>query len=333
MENPSEAKTTFGPLVDGAQFERVVSYIDAAKVDTKIVVGGGRGTRESCYVQPTVFFNPSRQSRIWKEEVFGPVLCVSTFETEKEAIEMANDTTYGLSACVYTENIARALRVAGKMQAGTVAVNNAFWPDIRVPFGGYKQSGQGRESGRAGINEYLQAKTIRIFVGSGEDEDKAETTVDVNTEVGPWPPLSQLDIIDTLDIIGESDLGPTIEENAQELRNRLLYAADHDELNRILGEHLDSSNMRFGDGSEAPIMIKPERRLEQEKEVRRAQQPGFEEARDASMELSLGQSLVSMLDLVLTKMGQGEEVDGQVRLLRELLVAKKPAWAEGIDSD
>ena len=164
LGNPSEPTTMLGPLADTKQLETVLRFIEAGKTESgaKLLVGGERHTDKGAFVQPTIFLNPGKESKIYKEEIFGPVLTVLTFDTEEEAIELANDTAYGLSATVYTGSTSRALRVASKIKAGTIAINSTFIPDTNTPFGGYKQSGNGRELGKEGLMSYLQAKTIKI---------------------------------------------------------------------------------------------------------------------------------------------------------------------------
>lgn len=164
LGNPSEPTTMLGPLADTKQLETVLRFIEAGKTESgaKLLVGGERHTDKGAFVQPTIFLNPGKESKIYKEEIFGPVLTVLTFDTEEEAIKLANDTAYGLSATVYTGSTSRALRVASKIKAGTIAINSTFMPDTNTPFGGYKQSGNGRELGKEGLMSYLQAKTIKI---------------------------------------------------------------------------------------------------------------------------------------------------------------------------
>ena len=164
LGNPSEPTTMLGPLADVKQLETVLRFIEAGKTESgaKLLVGGERHTDKGAFVQPTIFLNPGKESKIYKEEIFGPVLTVLTFDTEEEAIRLANDTAYGLSATVYTGSTSRALRVASKIKAGTIAINSTFMPDTNTPFGGYKQSGNGRELGKEGLMSYLQAKTIKI---------------------------------------------------------------------------------------------------------------------------------------------------------------------------
>ncbi|KAF2104085.1 putative aldehyde dehydrogenase [Rhizodiscina lignyota] len=160
--DPMNKNTMVGPVADKAQFDRVMSYIESGKKDGQLVTGGTRKGDKGNFIEPTIFKNTPSDAKIVREEVFGPVATVQTFKTEEEAIEMANDTIFGLSACVFTKNISRALRVTRQIEAGTVAVNDFFFPTVDTGFGGFKQSGYGREGGPEGINDYLQFKTIHI---------------------------------------------------------------------------------------------------------------------------------------------------------------------------
>ncbi|KIW96507.1 uncharacterized protein Z519_03576 [Cladophialophora bantiana CBS 173.52] len=163
MGDPSLAETAYGPLADKKQFDRVMGFLNDGKAEgIEILTGGGRMGDKGTFVQPTVLLNPDVRSRVFTDEIFGPVIAVKTFKTEEDAIAMANDTTYGLGSSVFTSDIARALRVASKIEAGNVGINQAYKTTPQTPFGGYKQSGQGRESGYEGLKGYLQAKTIVI---------------------------------------------------------------------------------------------------------------------------------------------------------------------------
>ncbi|RMZ80121.1 hypothetical protein DV737_g3165, partial [Chaetothyriales sp. CBS 132003] len=163
MGDPSLEETAFGPLADKKQFERVTGLLSDGKAEgIEILVGGGRKGEKGTFVEPTVLLNPNLNSKLYRDEIFGPVIVVRTFKDEEEAIKLANDSTYGLGSSIYTSDIARALRVAGQIEAGTVGINSGFATNPNTPFGGWKQSGYGRESGLEGIKNYLQAKTIHI---------------------------------------------------------------------------------------------------------------------------------------------------------------------------
>lgn len=165
--DPLAAETFMGPLADQDQFRRVKSFIEQGRQETgvQVVTGGSMPEAQATggfFVTPTIFFNPSTDSSVWREEIFGPVLCVRTFETEEEAIDMANDSKYGLAGSVYTSDVRRGLRVSAALQAGSVGINQPVVPDIRVPFGGFKESGIGREGGKEGLMAYLESKTISL---------------------------------------------------------------------------------------------------------------------------------------------------------------------------
>lgn len=164
MGDPADKKTMLGPLADKAQLERVMGFIETGKTEAELLVGGERKGDKGAFVTPTVFLNPKKDGTIYREEIFGPVLTVQTFDTEEEGIKYANDTSYGLSACVYTSNISRAIRISHKIKAGTVGINGTFVPTHNIPFGGYKQSGNGRELGKEGLFAYLAAKSIEIHM-------------------------------------------------------------------------------------------------------------------------------------------------------------------------
>jgi len=175
LGNPVDKNTTIGPMVSEGQQNRVLSYIESGKQSAKLLIGGGKPTApelaKGFFVEPTVFSDVDNRSKIAREEIFGPVLSVIPFNDEDEAIALANDTMYGLSSAVWTENIHRALRVAKVIRAGTVWINSyRNTPLWTMPFGGYGQSGLGREHGREGLEEFLETKSIHIKVfQQGED--------------------------------------------------------------------------------------------------------------------------------------------------------------------
>ncbi|KAF4439568.1 aldehyde dehydrogenase [Fusarium austroafricanum] len=156
--------TFMGPLADEAQFNRVMSFIELGKQEAEIAIGGHRVGNEGYFVAPTIFMNPKPDAKILREEIFGPVLTMITFDSEEEVLRLANDTEYGLSAYVFTENVSRALRLSHELEAGLVNVNGAMGAVPLMPFGGWKQSGNGLECGHQGIMEYLQTKTTTIVV-------------------------------------------------------------------------------------------------------------------------------------------------------------------------
>jgi len=161
---PLDRSTKMGPLVSKDQYDRVRSYQEIGKGEAKLVAGGGRppSMAKGYYVEPTIFADVDNNARIAREEVFGPVATVIPFTDEKDAIRIANDTPYGLAAAVWSRDIFRALRVVKAVRAGVVWVNHMQPTYVEAPWGGYKQSGFGRELGPTGIDEYLESKQVHI---------------------------------------------------------------------------------------------------------------------------------------------------------------------------
>ncbi|CAN7403765.1 aldehyde dehydrogenase family protein [Pararhizobium sp. LjRoot255] len=161
--NPAEEGSHIGPLVSDIQFSRVQALIEAGISEgARLLVGGAgkpQGFKTGYFVKPTIFADVNNTMRIAREEVFGPVLAIMPFETEEEAIEIANDTNYGLAAYVQTGDPKRAERVASRLRAGMVHINGGPHR-YGSPFGGYKQSGNGREGGRFGLEDFLEVKTV-----------------------------------------------------------------------------------------------------------------------------------------------------------------------------
>jgi aldehyde dehydrogenase (NAD+) len=161
--DPLDPATTLGPLVSAAQFDRVQGFIRAGiEAGATLVAGGlGRpaGLNQGYHVRPTVFGDVTPEMSVAREEIFGPVLCIISYDSEEEAIAMANDTPFGLAGFVQSQDPVHARRVADRLRAGRVYINNAPF-DRSLPFGGYKQSGNGREFGVFGFEEYLEVKAI-----------------------------------------------------------------------------------------------------------------------------------------------------------------------------
>jgi acyl-CoA reductase-like NAD-dependent aldehyde dehydrogenase len=163
--DPSNEQTHIGPLVSKAQQARVAAYIALGIEEGATLAMGGpglpKGVNAGYYVRPTIFSNASNSMRIAREEIFGPVLCVIAYDSLDEAIQIANDSDYGLGGQVWTDDVDLGLSVARRIRTGTFEVNGAM-PDFRAPFGGYKNSGSGREFGAEGLNAYVEHKTIVV---------------------------------------------------------------------------------------------------------------------------------------------------------------------------
>ncbi len=167
LGDPHDSGTNIGPVSNRPQLDRVMRYIDIAKSEgATCVTGGRRGSGGACgdglFVEPTIFTGVKNTMRIAREEVFGPVLTVIPFETDDEAVAIANDTPYGLAAALWTTSIERAIKLPKRLEAGTVWVNAYRVVSYLAPFGGVKGSGIGRENGIEAIKEYLEAKSVFI---------------------------------------------------------------------------------------------------------------------------------------------------------------------------
>ncbi len=165
--DPLDPNTRLGPLVSQEQLDRVLNYIDSGRSQgARIAVGGGRaayaGEQKGFWVEPTIFAGVKPEHTIAREEIFGPVLAVMPFTDEDQAVALANETMYGLAAAVWTRDLKRAHRLARRIHAGTVWVNTYHPLDAASPFGGYKQSGFGRELGASALELYTQTKSIWI---------------------------------------------------------------------------------------------------------------------------------------------------------------------------
>src|SRR6516162_8821141 len=165
---PLQRETKMGPLVSKQQYDRVRSYLDVGKKEAKLASGGDRPKNigKGYYVEPTIFYDVDNSARIAREEIFGPVAAVIPFDSEAEAIKIANDSPYGLAAAVWTRDIFKAFRAVKKIRAGIVWVNHMQPTYVEAPWGGYKQSGFGRELGPWGVEEYLETK--QVFVNLDE---------------------------------------------------------------------------------------------------------------------------------------------------------------------
>src|SRR6266436_4014905 len=167
--DPMDKATRMGPVVSKGQMETVLSYIESGKQEgARLVAGGGRadvGTGKGYFIQPTIFDGVTNEMKIAREEIFGPVLSVIPFRSVEDGIAQGNATTYGLAAAVWTRDVAKALKAARAIRAGTVWVNAYNLFDAALPFGGFKESGFGREMGSVGLDSYTEVKTVWVDLG------------------------------------------------------------------------------------------------------------------------------------------------------------------------
>ncbi|KAF2239905.1 aldehyde dehydrogenase [Viridothelium virens] len=164
--DPFASDTFQGPQVSQLQFDRIMGYIDAGKKEgAKVEIGGERKGNNGYFIEPTIFSNVTEDMKIMQEEIFGPVCSISKFSTKEDAIRLGNTTTYGLAAAVHTTNLNTAIEVSNALRAGTVWVNTYNTLHHQLPFGGFKESGIGRELGEAALDNYTQLKTVNIRLG------------------------------------------------------------------------------------------------------------------------------------------------------------------------
>ncbi|MFP7571121.1 betaine-aldehyde dehydrogenase [Marivita sp. S2033] len=167
--DPLDEATSFGPMVSEKQLNIVQDYIATGQAEgARLVTGGERLQRDGFFLQPTVFADVTDNMTIAREEIFGPVMAVLDFDTEDEAISRANDTEYGLSAGVFTNDVTRAHRVVAQLQAGTCFINSYNDAPVEAPFGGTKMSGVGRENSREALNHYSELKSVYVRMGDVE---------------------------------------------------------------------------------------------------------------------------------------------------------------------
>jgi aldehyde dehydrogenase (NAD+) len=161
--DPLDPTTDQGPQVDQSQFDRIMGYIESGRTEgATLACGGERVGNRGYFIRPTVFADVQDDMTIAREEIFGPVMSVIAFKDVDEAIARANNTDYGLAAGVWTSDIRKAHAVANGVRAGTVWINCYHVLDTRAPFGGFKQSGMGRELGEYALHEYTEVKTVTL---------------------------------------------------------------------------------------------------------------------------------------------------------------------------
>jgi aldehyde dehydrogenase (NAD+) len=164
--DPRKPENLMGPLINATQRDRVLGYIEAGKSSATLIAGGGRAEQfeRGFWVQPTAFADVRPDAKIAQEEIFGPVLSLIGYEDDQDAIRIANDSVYGLSGSIFSADIERAIGVAKKVRTGSIGVNGGNFTAPDTPYGGYKQSGIGREHGVEGLENFLETKAIGIPV-------------------------------------------------------------------------------------------------------------------------------------------------------------------------
>jgi acyl-CoA reductase-like NAD-dependent aldehyde dehydrogenase len=161
--DPTDAKTQVGPLVSRGQRESVEGFVEEAqRAGRKIAAGGQRIGKKGFYLEPTIILDVEPIDRVWREEVFGPVVCVRTFDDEAAMVREVNDSPYGLSGSIWTNDLKRALRVSRQVESGVLSINSHSSVHVEAPFGGFKQSGIGRDLGMAAMEGYTELKNVYV---------------------------------------------------------------------------------------------------------------------------------------------------------------------------
>ena len=163
--DPMDPATSMGPMIDTSQLKTVADYVEIGRGEgAELVFGGNQVMADTggCYHEPTIFDGVNNDMRVGREEIFGPVMTVMGFDDADEAVSIANDSIYGLAGAVWSNNINTAHKVAAAVRVGTMGINNYFGGDVTVPFGGFKQSGNGRDKSMHAFDDYTELKTTWI---------------------------------------------------------------------------------------------------------------------------------------------------------------------------
>ena len=160
--DPRDPANTMGPVIRKSQHERILGIIEGGKAQARLACGGGvpDGFDRGYFIEPTVFADVPNESALAQDEIFGPVVCVTPYEDDDDAVRIANDSRFGLSGAVTGRDTERAWSIARRVRTGTMSINGGAWFAVDAPFGGYRESGLGRENGRMGLEEYLETKLI-----------------------------------------------------------------------------------------------------------------------------------------------------------------------------
>jgi acyl-CoA reductase-like NAD-dependent aldehyde dehydrogenase len=163
VDDPTDANTQIGPLISAEHRGHVENFVQEARAAGRTVATGGESLkRRGFFMNPCILVDVQAEDRCWREEIFGPVACVRPFEDEREMIREANDSPYGLSGSLWTNDLKRALRVAGQIESGVLSINSHSSVHVEAPFGGFKQSGIGRDLGMTAMEGYTELKNIYI---------------------------------------------------------------------------------------------------------------------------------------------------------------------------
>jgi 5-carboxymethyl-2-hydroxymuconic-semialdehyde dehydrogenase len=170
--DPLEAETTLGPVVSKGQYERIMNYIDIARGEGRVLFGGGRpnGLDTGFFIEPTAIVDAPNSARICQEEVFGPVAVILPFKDDAHALELANDSPFGLAGYIWSGSLERAHNAALRLETGMIWINSGFARDLRQPFGGVKDSGQGREGGMFSREFYTETRFASLPLAPRRDD-------------------------------------------------------------------------------------------------------------------------------------------------------------------